>query len=88
MIGNDFSSNGELQITIREKKIIRQKRKKKIQAIQTNTGSINLIILNLLIIHLNLFGFFSAEDNYAYGTLYILLTKLYTFRCEALSGNI
>ena len=39
MIGNDFSSNGELQITIREKKIIRQKRKKKIQAIQTNTGS-------------------------------------------------
>ena len=31
---------------------------------------------------------FSAEDNYVYDKLYLLLTKLYTFRCEALSGNI
>jgi hypothetical protein len=50
MIGNDFSSNGELQITIREKKIIRQKRKKKIQAIQTNTGSRIQYIFSLMVI--------------------------------------
>ena len=31
---------------------------------------------------------FSAEDNYVYDKLYLLLTKLYTFICEALSGNI
>jgi hypothetical protein len=30
----------------------------------------------------------SAEDIYVYDKLYLLLTKLYTFRCEALSGNI
>ena len=26
--------------------------------------------------------------DYVYDKLYLLLTKLYTFRCEALSGNI
>jgi hypothetical protein len=30
----------------------------------------------------------SAEDIYIYDQLYLLFTKLYTFRCEAPSGNI
>jgi hypothetical protein len=30
----------------------------------------------------------SAENIYVFGKFYLLLTKLYTFRCEALSGNI
>ena len=30
----------------------------------------------------------SAENIYVYDKLHLLLTKLYTFRCEALSGNI